>query len=330
MFRKILPVFLVLSVVFGWRAARGARADQAQKVQARKPQAAKSGNTKKTKKTKKTPEEIRSDKARLYYGEALWAEMQGNYQKAIKDFTMVTVLEPRSYKSWLHIARDYRKTSRAMDAISALNNAINVEPKAPQAYLSLMESYWELGGLVKNAVHTGERAMKNGVSPAIILPDMGWYYYLANDKANASDCYKKAYKTDPKNSVLVNNMGLLLFSEGRYGDAISRFGEALKLNPGSVLAPYFEALSYNKLGKEKEALEALRKALKKDWRLPEESAGFNNKFFPWANPGDLSKLFAKLKPAPPALKNSSVKARAPKKIPSAAPPKNGRGAAKGK
>ncbi len=310
MFRKILPAFLVVSVVFGWCSARAALADQAQKAQAGKAE-----------KTKKTPKETKSEKARLYYGEGLWAEMQGNYQKAIKDFTMVTVLEPKSYKSWMHLARNYRKSSRAMDAVSALNNAIKVQPKAPQAYLSLMESYWELDGLIKNIVHTGEEAMENGVSPAIILPDMGWYYYLVNDKANAEDCYKKAYKADPKNSVLVNDMGLLLFSEGRYKKALGRFREALKLNPGSVLAPYFEALSCNKLGKEKEALEALKKALKKDGALQRESAGFNRKFLPnMTDPGDLSKLFAKLQPAPPAMKNMSI----------TAPPKNDKGAQKGK
>ncbi len=325
MFRKFLPVVLAVVFIFGWCSARAALADQARNNQVQKAQAGK------TDKAKKTHKETKSEKARRYYGNGLWAEMQDNYKEAIKDFKTVTELEPKSYKSWLHLARDYRKSSRAMDAVSALNNAIKLEPKAPQAYLSLMEDYWELGGLVKNAVSTGEKAMANGVSPAIILPDMGWYYYLANDKANAEDCYKKAYKANPKNSVLVNDMGLLRFSEGRYDKAAGRFRQAAKLNPGSVLAPYFEALSYNKLGKEKEALAALKKAVKKDGNLQKESAGFNSKFFvPPTDPGDLSKLFAKLQPAPPALKNMSVAAPALKNMSVTAPEKKNKGTAKGK
>ncbi len=326
MFRKILPVFLVLSLVFVCCSARAVIADQA-KPKVQPPPVKKS---EKVEKAKKPHKETRSEKARRYYGNGLWAEMQDNWDEAIKDFKTVTELEPKSYKSWLHLARAYRKASRAMDAISALNNAIKVEPRAPQAYLSLMDVYWSMSGLLKNVVSTGEKAMENGVSPAIILPDMGWYYYLAGDTANAEDCYKKAYKANPKNSVLVNNMGLLLFSESKYKEAAGRFREASKLNPNSVLAPYFEALSYNKLGKEHEALAALRAAVKKDAGLQKKTPEFNEKFFPRTDPGDISKLFVKLQSPPPALRDILVTAPAMKDMSITAPQKNKTGAAKGK
>ena len=120
---------------------------------------------------------------------------------------------------------------------------------------------------------------------------------------------------------MVNNIGVLLFSEGKYGEALDKFKEASVLNPGSLLIPYLEALSYNKLGKEDDALNALKEAVKKDPGIKNKVAQYNKDIFPATDPGDLSKLFAKLEPAPPVLKNISGTAPALKGFSVTAPEK---------
>ncbi|MHB8174205.1 MAG: tetratricopeptide repeat protein [Nitrospirota bacterium] len=296
---KILHAVLAAVLIFGCCAVQtDCLAAPAPKAQDKKAQA---GKTKK-------PKESKSAKARRYYGNGLWAEMQDNWKEAVKDFKTVAVLEPQSYKARLHLARAYRKLSQGMDAITPLEQAIKIKPKNPQAYLYLMDVYWDMNGLLNEAVRVGDEAIANGVKPGYILSDMGWYYYLAGDNANAEDNLKKALKANPKDSLVLNDMGILLFSEGRYDKALDKFKEASKLNPASIMTPYLEAISYNKIGKEKEALEALKAGIKKDPSLKSKLEKYKNDFFPRTDPGDLSKLFAKLQPTPPTLKNMSVAA----------------------
>ena len=145
---------------------------------------------------------------------------------------------------------------------------------------------------------------------------MGWYYYLVGDNANAESTYEKALKANPKDTRVLNNMGILLFSNGKYDEALAKFKEASKLNPTSRMAPYLEAIACNKLGKEKEALEALKAGVKKDPALKAKLAKYKKDLFPRTDPGDLSNLFAKLEP--PALKNMSVAAPVLKNVSGAA------------
>ncbi len=220
----------------------------------------------------------------------------------------------------MYLARCYGESHKSVDAIAALDRAIKIKPTVAGAYLAIMDNYWELD-LLKEVVKTADEALTNGVKPELILPDLGWYYYLAGDNANAEDNYKKAMKANPKDSRAINNIGVLLFSEGKYGEALDKFKEASALNPGSMIVPYLEALSYNKLGKEDDALNALNEGIKKDPGLEGEVAQFNKDLFPRTDPGDLSKLFAKLKPASPALKNISGTAPALKNLSVTAPVK---------
>ncbi|MGC2423001.1 MAG: tetratricopeptide repeat protein [Nitrospirota bacterium] len=266
------------------------------------------------------PKDSKKDELKHYFTEGLEAMEHKNWEFAIEDFKKAAKLKPDSYNIWMYLARCYGESHKSVDAIAALDEAIKIKPTVAGAYLAIMDNYWDLD-LLTEIVKTADKALANGVKPELILPDLGWYYYLAGDNANAEASYNKAMKANPKDSRTVNDIGVLLFSEGKYGEALDKFKEAQALNPGSQIVPYLEALSYNKLGKEDDALNALKEGIKKDSGLEGEVPQFNKDLFPRTDPGDLSKLFAKLKPASPVLKNISGTAPALKNLSVTAPVK---------
>ena len=68
-------------------------------------------------------------------------------------------------------------------------------------------------------------------------------------------------KTDSNNATIWNNLGIILFRQGKYRDAVNAFGQATDTDPGFTNAWFNKSLALVNLGKDTEALRALDKAI---------------------------------------------------------------------
>jgi protein O-GlcNAc transferase len=69
-------------------------------------------------------------------------------------------------------------------------------------------------------------------------------------------------KTDSNNATLWNSIGIILFRQGEYREAVNAFGQAADTNPEFTNALYNKSLALVNLGKNTEALRHLDKLLK--------------------------------------------------------------------
>ena len=69
-------------------------------------------------------------------------------------------------------------------------------------------------------------------------------------------------KTDSNNATIWNNIGIILFRQGKYHDAMNAFGQATDTDPEFTNAWSNKSLTLVHLGKDIEALRALDKLIK--------------------------------------------------------------------
>jgi len=87
----------------------------------------------------------------------------------------------------------------------------------------------------------------------------------AKEYKKAVDCYNKAIKIEPLDARAWNNKGYVLFTLGKYNEAIKSFDKALEIAPGMLggMVWSIKADALKALGKNNEALECYDKALEK-------------------------------------------------------------------
>ena len=74
--------------------------------------------------------------------------------------------------------------------------------------------------------------------------------------------FQALLKTDSNNSTIWNNIGIILFRQGKYREAVNAFGQATDTDPEFTNAWFNKGLALVNLEKETEALRALDKVLK--------------------------------------------------------------------
>jgi len=82
------------------------------------------------------------------------------------------------------------------------------------------------------------------VNKATELNNQGVKHFLNGEIEQAESCYQEAYKLDPENSSLLNNLGLFCHQQKRYDEALKYFEKAIAreekpsyiINSGNTLA----------------------------------------------------------------------------------------------
>ena len=62
--------------------------------------------------------------------------------------------------------------------------------------------------------------------------------------------FRALLKTDSNNATIWNNLGIILFRQGKYRDAVNAFGQATDTDPEFINAWFNKSLAFVQLGKE--------------------------------------------------------------------------------
>jgi tetratricopeptide (TPR) repeat protein len=101
--------------------------------------------------------------------------------------------------------------------------------------------------------------------------------------------FQTLIRTDPNNATIWNNIGIILFRQEKYRDAVNAFGQATDIDPHFTNAWFNKSLALVHLGKDTEALRALDKVLTlnqrdKNNRAQERCKQQQNGENQWRNP----------------------------------------------
>ena len=152
------------------------------------------------------------------YGIGLF--LQGDLKAAQSAFEKVTEIDPKNPDGWVNIGRAALQEGDLARARQVLEKALAIDPK-------LARSNFFYGSLLKSA----------------------------GDYEQAAAHFQVALEQYPRDRVVLNNLGRVLFLQRKYGGAVKVLQRALAVDPEDLQAHYNLMLCYNGLGDEKMAKE---------------------------------------------------------------------------
>jgi tetratricopeptide (TPR) repeat protein len=150
----------------------------------------------------------------------------GDLVRALDAFTRATKALPDDAYSWLQLGQTYIRLERETDALSALQQALTLDPGVPETHYAL----------------------------ALLLSKP------AGDAARAEAEWREAIRLQPDYSQAHMNLANFLWQHYQSGEAAYHFEYALRVRPDYALAHLNYALMLRSIGRKPEAAEHLRKA----------------------------------------------------------------------
>ena len=192
----------------------------------------------------------------------------GHYEEALERYDKAIELNPTFEVAYASKGSALRMLGRYPEAIAALDKAIALNPRYVWAYNE------------RGAVYSDEEKYEQAIADhdkAIELDAGNKFAYGLKGSAlgmlgrypEALAALDKAIELDPRYVWAYNERGTVYASEEKYDRAIIDYDKALALDPKSKFG-YAKAFPLRKLGRHKEALDALDRAIAIDpeWSWP--------------------------------------------------------------
>jgi tetratricopeptide (TPR) repeat protein len=192
-----------------------------------------------------------ADRASRMLDSAIELHEQGKCAEAIKLLREATQLQPEDPNLWFWLSLFYRSVSLHDDQIAASREAVRLKPDFGDAWYCLG------GGLsMVGELDPAITAFTNALADELLPPDrqahswaeLGWIYKKMGDKVRAISALQNAVKAAPDDVSLRWQLGMFLYLQGEYTEAISPFREVLQIDPNHVDSWEWLCHVYRKLG----------------------------------------------------------------------------------
>ncbi len=192
------------------------------------------------------------------------------YDDAYRFFQKARSLDSNDIEVIVNMGAFYKQTGQTDMASSEYRRGMALRPDLPECYAGMAEVYVEQGqypqaiDLLKTAVRLKPQSARAQLLLGIACARTG-------NQGAAEEALKKALHLAPSEAVL-NSLGNLYFSEGKYEEAISHYAEAAKVGPEDPEPLYNIALAYERTGNKTAALRFYEKFL----ALAENNKGYQD------------------------------------------------------
>jgi tetratricopeptide (TPR) repeat protein len=234
------------------------------------------------------------------YGRFLRSQKQ--LDRALVELARAVELNPRSTDARLDLAaayfekEDYAKAAPHYERLSkwaeseaAVDRDDNFKS---QIHFNFAYSLAETG---KNepAIEIYQLALKRNPRSAGALNNLGAQYQTLKNYPKAEEYYRAGLRIEPKDLLLNRNLGRVLLDRGQFEEARQQAESTLSLKPDDVWTMIDVAHAWASLGKKKQALSWIEKAVAAGFRNKNELT--NDRYFEnLRNQGDFKKLVAQM------------------------------------
>jgi tetratricopeptide (TPR) repeat protein len=153
----------------------------------------------------------------------------GDHARAVAALAKAVEIDPKHLKGLLNLGRVLLEQGRASDALDPVVKVVELDPEIGEA--------WRVLGNVRAELRMTEEAM---------------------------EAYRRAILADHRDAWTMNNLGLLLINEGKYGDALGPLARATELRPDVATFQNNLGVALERSGHVAQAAEAFRAALVAD------------------------------------------------------------------
>lgn len=169
----------------------------------------------------------------------------------------------KAYENYARAMEAYRRGDEVSlkEARSLFKKALSADKKFTAARQALANTHIQLNDL-DDAIKEYERIRKSGVDVTEdILNTLGLFYVVKGKTDKALESFQAAIQLNGTYAEAFKNIGLVKYREEKFDDALLNFRSADRLDPENPEYLYLVAVSLMRLGKQYDALSALREAL---------------------------------------------------------------------
>lgn len=177
----------------------------------------------------------------------------GDYQSAIKEFTIAADARPYDATVHLDLAKTYRKIGDFESVIIHLKSAVEIQD-------DLVDVHIVLGDMIlankdyDQAIHHYRRAAAHAPDKPLIHTKLAGALARNGDFEQALEVFNHASDLGPLDASSNADWGTTLLSTGNFISAVNRFEDALQLNPDHVASHAGLGAVFEQLGQFDEAI----------------------------------------------------------------------------
>ena len=178
--------------------------------------------------------------------------------------TEITDLQVQSH---YNLGLAHYQDGRIEKAMTAYQQAVQLEPNFAEAYGGLGVIYWRTGNLDAAILHC-QKAIKIAPENIEFHQNLVRIYWQKGMYDAATVGYRIILDLKPEDAHALHHLGLILLSKNEYYEAVSCFQEVLQINPDNALTHGALGVAYYKLGEENLAIHEFQEVLRLDPRNP--------------------------------------------------------------
>jgi serine/threonine-protein kinase len=191
----------------------------------------------------------------------------GRYAQAIEMFRRAAELAPDSVRAWNNLGGAYQQNGRFEEALDAYKRSARIAA-SDGAYANLGTTEFFLGNY-RQAAEAFEKATQLTPAKALYWSNLGDAYRWAPGlRPRSAAAYERAIAlagdqlaTDPRDTVALSTLGLCLAKTGKPAEGLAQIQKALSIEPGNPDFLYDAAVVSNLLGKPKDAVAWIQRAV---------------------------------------------------------------------
>src|SRR6185437_14847108 len=211
----------------------------------------------------------------LYYGRPHGTEILPDLQRAERDFRQGVACDASNKFAQTDLCntliREWANTRNAprqllVEAQDHCSKALQVDPRFVVAAVNIAYSLYRQGKH-RESIEYFDKIAQQYPTDSPLFANYGYFLYLeylagnADALAEAVDKTEQAIRLNPENYAAANNLGFFYYEEDDYAKALSYWEKADPLQNDNADAVGGRALALFKLGREQEAITAIRKAI---------------------------------------------------------------------
>jgi len=179
---------------------------------------------------------------------------------------------PNHQFAWKILNILYNQSGRIAESLTAVKNAININPLDAESHYNLGNTLLQLGRL-KETVPAYKKAIQLKLEYIDAYSNLGAVLRELGQFEKSIEIYKKIIKLKPNNAEAYNNLGIVFFKIKKFNESELAYKEAIKLNP-KYPEPYnYMGVTLRELNKLNEAISFQKKAVE---LKPDYAEAYNN------------------------------------------------------
>lgn len=190
-------------------------------------------------------------------------ELEGDNRAALSSYETGVANAPDNLGLRVALVNGLRKVGRVDDAIAAAKEALRINTKAIEVYNALGLAYLEKKNIVlaKFVFQKAEQEIDGAKNNAVLQTNIGWTYYLDDNKPEATSRLQHALETDPNLVPALVYLSKVYMEDKNYADTVPLLENAARMDPNNADVQLTLGVAYRGVGRLDDAERAYQRAL---------------------------------------------------------------------